>query len=475
MRNTLFFIALTACVGCVFEEELEDEEDELRDQADRATEALVFVDSTPVAAGELETGGPDIASFYSPGLFRVGESFTLRVTPLREDHEVASVAVIIDHASTGQRMPARLGEDGTLVVEGKITDGTDFDSSTRLASVALIDPEGRVGDTAPMPLNLQGRAGRPDIEFRTLTGIAPQVHALAFPPVGDPDFLVAGGGRGVLARWSLGGIGRPVKVYRADTSTVRVARVSHNRRFIASGSEDGSVRVYDTDSGEVLKLYEEHTDVVTALAFSPDDGALVSGSWDGFVRVHRLTTDEVTEEVDVGTRVNAVAISPDGRHFASAAGRPLIPGRVALVELATRTRTDWRDFGREATALAFSTSGSHFAVGFGRGTVRVWQTASDADPLVLDAVSKDAVQGVVFPGGRVLAATLNGFVGVWDIADGRLLDQQDTGEILLSVALSADLDVFALGNADGVVRTLDFTPFRDAFERRRGPPAPPAP
>lgn len=471
MRSTLLFIAMATLCGCVFEEALDDEADELRDQADRATEALRLVDGEPVGADDLETGGPEVASFYSPAYFRVGAAFQLRITPRGSVDEVASVVVVIDHASAGLRVPARV-ESGALVVSGEITDATHFDSAIRLASVALVDAEGRRGESAPMPLDLRADEERPEAEFRTLAGVAPRVHALAFPPAGAPDFLVAGGGGGVLVRWSLGLVGRPVKVYRADDETVRIARIANRGRHLASASDDGKVRVFDLASGDAVRTFDAHVGVVPALAFAPDDNALVSGGWDGFVRVHRLDTGELAEEIDVGARVNAVAFSPDGRHFLVASGRPLVPGRVTLVELATRERRDWSDFDREATAVAFSPTGSHFAVGFGRGAVRVWATAApaDAEPLLLDPVGTDVVQGVVFPEGRVIAATLNGYVGAWDIVDGAILDSQDTGEILLSVALSADLDVLALGNVDGVVRTLDFTPFRDAFDRRRAPP-----
>ena len=57
-------------------------------------------------------------------------------------------------------------------------------------------------------------------------------------------------------------------------------------RAIVSGSEDGTVRVWDAASGDpVGDPLTRHSDSVWGVAFSPDGSRIVSGSSDHTVRV----------------------------------------------------------------------------------------------------------------------------------------------------------------------------------------------
>ena len=56
---------------------------------------------------------------------------------------------------------------------------------------------------------------------------------------------------------------------------------------LASGGEDGGVRVHDT-AGALLAVLRAHDDRVGALAVSPDGAWLASGGWDGVVRLLSL-------------------------------------------------------------------------------------------------------------------------------------------------------------------------------------------
>lgn len=51
--------------------------------------------------------------------------------------------------------------------------------------------------------------------------------------------------------------------------------------FLATGSQDTQVRVYDTVQCKCLNVYTHHTGPVRCLAFSPDSRWLFTGSDDG--------------------------------------------------------------------------------------------------------------------------------------------------------------------------------------------------
>lgn len=64
---------------------------------------------------------------------------------------------------------------------------------------------------------------------------------------------------------------------------------SGDNSLLASSSRDGSIRLWDTDTGQELRVLK-HTDEVTSLAFSPDGTLLVSSSLDGTVRIWGIAT-----------------------------------------------------------------------------------------------------------------------------------------------------------------------------------------
>jgi WD40 repeat protein len=54
---------------------------------------------------------------------------------------------------------------------------------------------------------------------------------------------------------------------------------------LVSGSEDGTIRVWDPNDGTEIGRLKGHTSGVLSVGYSPDGTRLVSGSFDGTVRV----------------------------------------------------------------------------------------------------------------------------------------------------------------------------------------------
>jgi WD40 repeat protein len=94
---------------------------------------------------------------------------------------------------------------------------------------------------------------------------------------------------------------------------------SPDGRRLASAGNDGTVRLWDPDTGAELTALTGHDRIVSAVAFSPDGRRLASASWDKTVRLWDPDTGaELAALTGHDGTVDAVAFSPDGRRLASA-------------------------------------------------------------------------------------------------------------------------------------------------------------
>ena len=83
--------------------------------------------------------------------------------------------------------------------------------------------------------------------------------------------------------------------------------------MIASGSYDGTVRIWDAESGRELRMLMGHTSWVAGLAFSPDGRTIISSGSDGTVRFWDAASGRERLKI-VGFTDNAwIVQSPDGR------------------------------------------------------------------------------------------------------------------------------------------------------------------
>jgi WD40 repeat protein/tRNA A-37 threonylcarbamoyl transferase component Bud32 len=196
---------------------------------------------------------------------------------------------------------------------------------------------------------------------------------------------------------------------------------------LASGSEDGTVLVWDT-AGTLLAICQGHTSKVLRVAFSPDGSRLVTTSADGTVRQwDPITGQEVEPPYDRHSNdVFSAVYSPDGQWVASAGF--------------DRTIRVWQASGRQDVTvlhghtggvidLAFAADGRRLAslsqrtgfVATADDTVRVWEVDPQASLPVLRGHTSYVYPLAYSPDGRWLASgSWDDTVRLWDAATGEL-------------------------------------------------------
>jgi dipeptidyl aminopeptidase/acylaminoacyl peptidase len=236
----------------------------------------------------------------------------------------------------------------------------------------------------------------------------------------DGRGLASGSQDGTVKLWQMD-TGKEITSLNGHTKGITSVAYSRNGR-LASASEDRTVRLWDAATGKLLRTLEGHTGGVTSVAFSPDSRFLASASRDGSVRIWDAARGSELHllKADKGD-VLSIAYCPDGRELASAGSDKT----VKLWDTATgRQLRTLRGHAAAVTSLSYSRDGQRIATASDDENVKVWDTATGEELCTLKVIG--GVEGVVFSAdGRRLAAIrpIGGSVLLWDGTDYRPAEQ----------------------------------------------------
>jgi len=239
---------------------------------------------------------------------------------------------------------------------------------------------------------------------------------------------------------------------------VRSVAVSLDGTFIASGSGDCSVRIWDASTGDIKhQTLCEHAGPVTSVAISSDCRLIASGSQDNTIRLWDAQTGAVVGEplrAHTGP-VNAVAFMHNVQWIVSGSDdRTVRIWSVATAELS--------DVGpllcnAAANAVAIAPNELVIAAGDSMGWIHFWHAESGSPARESFQANTSDIYSIAFSsdGTRVVSGTMDSAVRVWDVGTGQTLSLQGHTDSVRSVAFSNDGQFIASGSEDKTVRVWD--------------------
>lgn len=118
--------------------------------------------------------------------------------------------------------------------------------------------------------------------MRVIDGGSQGLLAVTFGP--DSSWLVTGGRDGSLRTWN-SKTGQAVKTLVSAPTPVVTLSLSPDGRYAVAGHEDGKLRVWDLRAGKVRHVLTGHWQPVTGVAWSHDGGRIASASRDTSVKL----------------------------------------------------------------------------------------------------------------------------------------------------------------------------------------------
>ena len=243
-------------------------------------------------------------------------------------------------------------------------------------------------------------------------------------------------------------------VQTGHTDFVSAVAVSPDGRFIVSGSQDRTVKVWDAQSGALLRSLKGHTSV-SAVAVSPDGCFIISGSWDQTVKVWDAQSGALLRSLGGHTGpVLAVAVSSDGRFIVSGSWDGTVKVWDAQSGALLRSLKGHTDF---VFDVAVSPDGRFLVSGLGDGTVKVWDAQNGELLCSLKGHTGQVNTVAVSPDGRFLVSgSEDHTIRAWN------LQRRDEGQVLFwndaaiaSLALSRDGCLLTCGDEAGRMWIFD--------------------
>jgi len=191
---------------------------------------------------------------------------------------------------------------------------------------------------------------------------------------------------------------------------------SKNGRYVATGSDDGIIKVWDVENGSSI-FSNNYGAKINSVSIDPNGIHVAAGGAAADVKVWHIATDSLIIDDNHSAEVYQIAFSIDGNYIASVSR----DNTICLRSIYSDSVCWVGKHSKPVRCLAFNHEGNFIATGSEDLSIKIW------DVMTGGQVAQCNDDGIVYTlafspdGFRLLTGNGNGKVRVWDILTGNLL------------------------------------------------------
>ncbi|BBD53829.1 WD-40 repeat-containing protein [Planktothrix agardhii NIES-204] len=336
--------------------------------------------------------------------------------------------------------------DALLNLDGSKAVKASLKAAMQMQQTPLVDADTRTQVELAL-LNIVSNVAAPN----TLGGHAQGVYGVSFSP--DGKFLATGSADRTVKLWDAS-TGKEIKTLSGHINSVKAVSFSPDGKLLATGSEDKTVKLWNTTTWEEIKTLTGRSSV-HAVSFSPDSKLLATGSADSMVKLWDVSTGK---EIKTLTRptdgVYGVSFSPDGKLLATGSADSMVKLWDVSTGKEIKTLTGHTHL---VYGVSFSPDGKFLATGSADNTVKLWDVSTGKEIKTLTGHTH-SVNAVSFsPDGKFLATgSADNTVKLWDASTGKEIKTlSGHTDWVYGVSFSPDGKTLATGSYDNTVKLWD--------------------
>ncbi|KJR43702.1 serine/threonine protein kinase [Candidatus Magnetoovum chiemensis] len=152
-------------------------------------------------------------------------------------------------------------------------------------------------------------------QTQMLKGHNSAVTSALFDPTGL--YILSGCQDGTMRLWDTE-TASTIREFKMHSAPITSVAFNHDGSIMASSSLDRKIILWHTQTGEIIETYHKHSDGVSKVIFSYNSSFILSSSYDGTLQLHNITTGDIDRVFKlIDTQIISCDLSPDMKYILS--------------------------------------------------------------------------------------------------------------------------------------------------------------